>query len=176
MPLSEPAKTPYPPDPDPDAEAVVDVHGLVDASVHDRDWANTSARRLSTLRSELRQCRLTGSELGESTLVDVTFADCRLDLVGLRHARLERVCFRDCILDELDLAGAALKDVRFERCRMTGAVLSVASATRVEIAGCDLLGASGLERLAGTRITIDDVLANAPTLALALGLTIVDSA
>jgi uncharacterized protein YjbI with pentapeptide repeats len=175
MKATEPARKPYPPDPDPDAiEGAADLHALVDVAVADRDWANTRAHRLSLLRAELRQCRLTGSDLGESTLVDVTFADCRLDLAALRHVRLERVCFRDCVLDELDLAGAALVDVRFERCRMRSATLTVASAERVELAGCDLLGSTGLERLAGATITVEDAIANAPVLAQALGLTIVD--
>jgi Pentapeptide repeats (9 copies) len=173
-PIPPPTQTPYPPDPPAGETAVDDVRALVDVTVADRDWANTSARGLRMLRAELQRCRLTGSELGESTLVDVAFTECRIDLAGLRHARLERVRFRDCNLDEIDLAGAHLVDVRFERCRMRGAVLSVVTATRVELAACDLLGVAGLERLRGASITIDDAIANAPALAHALGLRIVD--
>lgn len=118
--------------------------------------------------------RLTGAELGESTVADVTFTDCRLDLAGLRFARLERVVFRDCRMSECDLYGATLKDVLFERCELRGARFSAVTVERVDLVGCDLAGADGVEALRGARLPLADVLANAPTLATALGIEIVD--
>ena len=91
-------------------------------------WTSTGpvqrAPGFSARRVELRRCRLTGAELAEATIADVTFDECRIDLAGLRHATLERVVFRDCLMGECDLYGATLKDVLFERCELREATLS----------------------------------------------------
>lgn len=142
--------------------------------VSDLDCANQQARGLVLRRVELRQCRLTGAELAEGTLSDVTFTECRLDLVGLRMARLERVVFRDCRMTECDLYESSLTDVLFERCELRQARFSSARLKRVELRGCDLAGLLGVEALRGARLPWNDVLENAPLFATALGLEIVD--
>ena len=172
--MGEPPAVPYPPDPDEDAELVVELGDLVDAVALDREWANLRARGLAALRVEVRGCRLTGTELAEATLTDVTFSDCRLDLVGLRMARLQRVVFRDCRMAECDLYDATLADVLFERCELREATFSGARLERVELRGCDLTGLRGIEALRGARMPWNDVLENAPLFAVALGVEIVD--
>lgn len=147
---------------------------LVDAVASDLDWANRQARGFVARRVELRRCRLTGTELTEATLSDVTFAGCRLDLAGLRMAKLERVVFRDCRMAECDLFEASLTDVLFERCELREATLSGARLRRVELRGCHLAGLRGVEALRGARMPWNDVLENAPLFATALGLEIVD--
>jgi uncharacterized protein YjbI with pentapeptide repeats len=172
--VGKPPASPYPPDLADDAEPVVALGDLTDAVATDLDWANQRAQGLNALRVEVRRCRLTGTELAEATLVDVTFTDCRLDLVGLRLARLERVVFRDCRMEECDFYEAALSDVLFERCELRKARLSGAKLQRVELRGCDLAGLDGAEALRGARMPWNDVLQNAPLFAAALGLEIVD--
>ena len=172
--MSKPPISPYPPDPSEDPPPVVDLVDLADATGTDLDWANEQRRGLSLTRVELRLCRLTGSELAEATLLDVTFADCRLDLVGLRMAKLERVVFRDCRMAECDLYDATLTDVLFERCELRKATLAGARLKRVELRGCDLTGLDGVEALRGARMPWNDVLENAPLFAAALGLEILD--
>lgn len=172
--MSKPPISPYLPDPPEDQPPVVDLVDLADAAGTDLDWANEQRRGLSLTRVELRLCRLTGSELAEATLLDVTFADCRLDLVGLRMARLERVVFRDCRMAECDLYDATLTDVLFERCELRKATLAGARLKRVELRGCDLTGLDGVEALRGARMPWNDVLENAPLFAAALGLEILD--
>jgi uncharacterized protein YjbI with pentapeptide repeats len=172
--VSKPPISPYPPDPPEDPPPVVDLVDLADAAGTDLDWANEQRRGLSLTRVELRLCRLTGSELAEATLLDVTFADCRLDLVGLRMAKLERVVFRDCRMAECDLYDATLTDVLFERCELRKATLAGARLKRVELRGCDLTGLDGVEALRGARMPWNDVLENAPLFAAALGLEILD--
>ena len=152
----------------------MELADLADAVATDRDWANEQRRGVSLLRAELRLCRLTGSELAEGTLLDVTFADCRLDLVGLRMAKLERVVFRDCRMAECDLYEATLTDVLFERCELRKATLRNAKLKRVELRGCDLTGLDGVEALRGARLPWNDVLENAPLFATALGIEILD--
>jgi uncharacterized protein YjbI with pentapeptide repeats len=46
---------------------------------------------------------MTGAQLIETTLVDVTLTGCRLDFANLTLARLDRVVFRDCRLEEAPL-------------------------------------------------------------------------
>jgi uncharacterized protein YjbI with pentapeptide repeats len=170
--VAEAPREPYPPDLEDGAPTAHEVGDLVDAVVENADWSNAKASRLTLKRVELRLCRLTGIELGESALTDVVIADCRLDLAGLRFAKLERVVFRDCRMAESDLHAATLKDVRFERCELRQARLDGLRVERVELAGCDLAGAAGVEALRGARMPWDDVLANAPAFAHALGIEI----
>lgn len=166
---------PYPPDPDDDAAPPTDLAELVDVKVEGVDWANSRPTRgLEARRVELRSCRLTGSELVEARVSDVTFDDCRLDLVSLRFARLERVVFRDCRMSECDLYEASLKDVLFERCELREATFSSAALQRVELRGCDLAGLRGVESLRGARMPWSDIVENAPLFATAAGIEIID--
>ncbi len=167
-------RTPHPPDPADDAPVQVEFGDLADVTVEEVDWANSRSVRLVWRRAVLRLCRLTGSELGESTLTDISFLDCRLDLAGLRFAKLERVVFRDCRMAECDFYGASLEDVSLERCDLRAARFTAVKTNRVQVSACDLSGAAGVEALRGARMSLNDVLANAPTLAAALGIEIVD--
>lgn len=157
-----------------DAEPVTELADLVDAVVDDADLSNRRSPKLALQRVQLRQCRLTGVELAESALVDISFDACRVDLASIRHARLERVVFRDCRLEELDLYGSRLEDVLFERCVLREAVFSACTVERVELRDCDLAGAQGAEALRGVRMTLTDVIGNATLFASALGIEIVD--
>jgi uncharacterized protein YjbI with pentapeptide repeats len=172
--VGKPPISPYPPDLAEDADPVAELEDLDDAVADGLDWANRQARRVFLRRAELRRCRLTGTELAESRLEDVTFDDCRLDLVGLRGATLERVVFHDCRMRECELNSARLTDVLFENCELREATLSGVRLKRVELRGCDLNGLRGVEALRGARMPWDDVLQNAPLFATALGLEIVD--
>jgi uncharacterized protein YjbI with pentapeptide repeats len=172
--MSKPPTAPYPPDLDDDAVAPTALGDLADTVVEDVDWSNARVRGAALRRVELRRCRLTGVELAESMLADVTFVDCRLDLAGLRVAQLERVVFRDCRLAECDLNEASLKDVLFERCDLREAVFDGVRVQRVELRGCDLAGVSGIESLRGARLAWDDLVQNAAVFARGLGLELVD--
>jgi uncharacterized protein YjbI with pentapeptide repeats len=174
--VGKPPVAPYPPDLDESAtsESLADLADLVDGIASDRDWANRQARGLVARRVEVLNCRLTGSELAEATLSDVTFTGCRLDLVGLRMAKLERVVFRDCRMEECDLYQATLTDVLFEQCVLREATFSGATLKRVELRGCNLSAVRGVDALRGARMPWNDVLENAPLFATALGVEIVD--
>jgi uncharacterized protein YjbI with pentapeptide repeats len=172
--VGKPPIAPYPPDLDEDAEPVAELEDLDDTVADGFDWANRQARRLFVRRAEVRRCRLTGAELAESRLEDVTFEDCRLDLVGLRGATLERVVFRDCRMAECELNAAVLTDVLFESCELRQATFSGVRVKRVELRGCDLTGLRGVEALKGARMPWNDVLENGPLFAAALGLEILD--
>ena len=172
--MSTPPRSPYSPDLADDAAPVLELGDLTDAVVADQNWSNQRAHRLSVLRAELRGCRLTGTELAEAMLRDITFDECRIDLVGLRHARLERVVFRNCRMGECDFYGSTLKDVLFERCELREATFSGVTVKAVELRGCDLTGVRGAEALRGARMPWNDVVGSAGLFATALGIEIVD--
>lgn len=172
--MGKPPRSPYPPDLAEDAEPARELADLEDAVAADLDWSNQQTKRLGALRSEVLRCRLTGTELAEAALIDVTFADCRLDLVGLRFAKLERVVFRECRMEECDFYGATLTDVLFESCELRGARFGDVKVKRVELRGCGLAEVDGVDSLRGARLPWNDVLQNAPLFATALGLEIVD--
>ena len=146
--MAKPLISPYPPDLADDQPPTVDFGDLVDEVAVDVDWAGERAAGFSAQRVELRRCRLTGADLAEATIADVTFDECRIDLAGLRYATLERVVFRDCRMSECDLYGATLRDVLFERCELREATLSGATLERVELRGCDLRGSAAPRRCA----------------------------
>ncbi len=172
--MTKPPTSPYPPDLDDETPPHDAAFGdLCDALVTDGDWANEQARRWKAQRVELKRCRLTGIELAEAEIGDVTFDECRLDLASIRHAKLERVVFRDCRMGECDLYGSTLKDVLFERCELREATFSACTIERIEFRQCDLAGARGAEALRGARMVLGDVLANAAVFATALGIEIV---
>jgi uncharacterized protein YjbI with pentapeptide repeats len=168
--MSKPPREPYAPDPDDDAPEVAELGDLVDAVVKSAEWANENGFRTSWQRVGLELCRLTGAELAESTLQDVTFSECRLDLVGFRHAKLQRIVFRDCRMAECDFGGTRLEDVLFERCELSQASFAGVTIARVDFAGCDLAGLVGAESLRGARMPWDDAILAGPTFAGALGI------
>ncbi|HWB22030.1 MAG TPA: pentapeptide repeat-containing protein [Gaiellaceae bacterium] len=172
--MSKAPRSPYPPDLPDDPVAVTTFEDLADAEAKGQDWANVRQPRFSAHRVVLRECRLTGAELAEAAMTDVSFIACRLDLAGLRFARFQRVAFSDCQMAECDLYGAVFKDVLFERCDLQEATFSSASFENVEFAGCDLAGLRGAEALRGVRMAWNDVLQSAPVFATALGIEILD--
>jgi len=172
--LGKPPHSPYPPDLADGSTPVRDFGDLVDVEVENADWANQRAPGFVARRVELRHSRLTGAELAEAALIDVTFLDCRLDLVGFRIASLERVVFRDCRMMESDFYGASLKDVLFEHCELREATFTSAKIERVELRGCDLVGLRGVGALRDARMPWNDVQENAPLFANALGIEIIE--
>ena len=172
--MSEAPRTPYPPDPGDEPVPAELGGGLVDAVVDGADWANVRAVGTGLRRVALRNVRLTGAELAESTLIDVEIVDSSLHLAALRAAKLERVVFRDCRMDECDLYGATLTDVLFERCSLRLATVSGVNVKRVELRGCELDGLQGVDALAGVRIPFHDALQNAALFASGLGIELVD--
>jgi uncharacterized protein YjbI with pentapeptide repeats len=172
--LSKPLRSPYPPDLADDAEPGVDWGDLVDAVLENVDAANRRAPRTALLRVAVKGCRLTGADLRESSLTDVTFDDCKLNLTGLRFATIQRVVFRDCLMHEADFYEASLKDVLFERCELREAAFDKARLDRVEIRSSDLSGLRGVEALRGTRMPWVDIIENAALFAAALDIEIVD--
>jgi uncharacterized protein YjbI with pentapeptide repeats len=156
-----------------DSDAVPGLH-LVDVVIDGGTWSNLQAREATLERVEATGLDAIGIQLPEATLHDCTFAEARLNLASFRHSTLERVAFRDCRLEEADFYGATLRSVSFERCVLAGATIAEATFERCELRGCELDALDGLERLAGTRMPIGDVIQIAALLAAASGIHVVD--
>ena len=167
-----------PADPDLDEEERAEfdgsLAGLVDAVLRDADLANVRAPGAVLRRVRLERVRLTGAELGESTIEDVVFADCRVDLASLRLAKLSRVRFERCRMEEIDLQGATLSSVLFLECALQRATWAGVTLTRTELRGCDLAGAVNPERLRGMRMPWADAVDAVAELAAAVGVEIVE--
>jgi uncharacterized protein YjbI with pentapeptide repeats len=125
------------------------------------------ADRVLVQAGRLRGVAWTGGLVRDAELRNVVASD-----LSFRFSTLRRVVFRDCELPGLDLTEVVLDDVRFERCLLSGAQFHRAQVKSLRIEGCDLTGAQGVEALAGAAIHPDDLLALAPSMAVALGITL----
>jgi uncharacterized protein YjbI with pentapeptide repeats len=117
---------------------------------------------------------LAGIQLFGATLRRVVFSGCKLDSVNLRGARLTDVVFDRCILRDVDFAGATLST-----CAFPGAELTRVDLTKVTMEQTDLRGASlGLvidsDSLRGAIISSAQLAIVAPVLAGTLGIVIDD--
>jgi len=147
---------------------------LRDVVVTEGSWANVRAPGLTLGRVEFDRVRLTGVELADSVLDDVTFVECRLDFALFRNAKLSSVRFQGCRMEEVDFQGAALASCVFDECVLTRSGWSGAALTRSEMRGIDLSGAGNPEFLRGVRMPWADVVNAAAELAAAVGIEIVD--
>lgn len=155
------------------SDAEISRARIVDAIFEAGSWANIRTAAFELSRVAFKGVRMTGAGLASSVLQDVTFAECRIDLAFLASARLKRVHFRACQLDEADFSGATLSSVVFEGCSLNRVRWTDATVAQSEMRRCDLAGSIDVARLRGMRMPMDDVLANAAELAVALGIEIV---
>lgn len=155
-------------------DAALEADGIQDAVLEHANLANRRGRRVLVERVRLRGCRMTGIQLGESTLRDLVIEDSRVDLAAFRMSAIERVVFRDCQLQELDLVEAQLSSVVFERCDLSGADVSHATFRRSQMRECRLDGLIGAERLRGVSMPWPDVVGQAAAFAAALGIGIIE--
>jgi uncharacterized protein YjbI with pentapeptide repeats len=147
---------------------------LRDVLVTEGSWANVRARGLTLRRVAFERTRLTGVDLSDGVLDDVTFVDCRLDLALFRNAKLSSVRFQGCRMEEGDFHGTALASCVFDDCVLSRSSWSGAAFTRSEMRGVDLAGAGNPEFLRGVRMPYADVVNAAAELAQAVGIEIVD--
>jgi uncharacterized protein YjbI with pentapeptide repeats len=142
----------------------------------------------------MRDLRLTGTSLAESSWLDVTvlrsslagaqvfgadlqrvvFSGCKLDSVNFRGARLAGVRFENCILRDVDFADAALA-----RCAFPGSALTRTDFSRVRMDRTDLRGAElgiiiDAQSLRGAIVSPGQLAVIAPVLAECVGLVVSD--
>lgn len=135
--------------------------------------ANARAVAAVLRRTRLEAVRMTGVDLSQAELGEVSFAECRGDFATFNRARLVNVRFVDCNLREVDFGAARLDRVRFDRCDLAGADFSGAEVTRSEMRGCTIDDARGVASLSGMAMPMADILSAASVFAGALGVRLI---
>jgi uncharacterized protein YjbI with pentapeptide repeats len=118
--------------------------------------------------------RLTGLELTEAQIDDVTFAGCRIDLASFAGSTLTAVTFDDCVLRQTDFLEAKLDSVRFHDCDLVEADLRRARLHRCELRRSRLTGLQGVESLRGAALEWPDIVEHAGVWAGALGIRMLE--
>ncbi len=142
----------------------------------------------------LRDVRLTGTDLAETSWTDsvivasaaagveafgaqlrrVTFQGCKLDSVNFRDAVLTEVTFDDCLLREVDFSGATLTDTAFPRSRLAGTTFARMTLDRVDLRDAELGITTDTVSLRGAIITTAQLGALARLLADSMGIIVAD--
>lgn len=154
--------------------AVSRIERLVDCFLTGCDLANADGRGAKLMRVTIERGRLTGLQLAEAELRDVTIRGCRADLATFGFSRLGSVVFEDCVLADATFLEAQLESVVFVRCDLTGADFRGARLQQCELRGCELRGLQGAESLRGSAIPREDIVRMADVWAAALGIEPLD--
>ncbi len=147
---------------------------ILDGMLHDCNLANVHGRRARLNRVVIERSRMTGIDLADAALVDVTVRGCRVDLASFGASRLERVTFEDCALGQSDFLEARLDAVRFHRCELLRADFRGARLRHCEFRRSDLTDLQGIESLRGAAMEWPDIVAMAAAWAAALGIEVLD--
>jgi uncharacterized protein YjbI with pentapeptide repeats len=143
---------------------------LDDAELLRCNAANLKATRARLRRVRFGEVRMTGIDLSETELHEVSLTDCRADYASFNRGRLESVLMENCVLREADFANARLIRVRFKNCDLSQADFGGAELQRCEMVGCTLEGVKGVPNLSGVSMPWDDIVAAAAVFAGALGI------
>jgi uncharacterized protein YjbI with pentapeptide repeats len=154
--------------------ALARVQALVDCALTGCDLANADGRGGKLMRVSIERSRMTGVQLSESELRDVTIRGSRADLATFGFARLDSVVFEDCVVTDATFLEARLESVVFVRCDLTGADFRGARLEQCELRGCELGGLAGADSLRGAAIPREDIVRMAEIWAGALGIAVLD--
>ena len=147
---------------------------IIDGVLSGCNLANIVARSVHAERVVVDSSRMTGIDLAEGVLTDVTFRDCRIDLAAFGFAGLKRVSFEDCVLTGTDFLEAQLEAVRFHGCDLREADVRGARMKQCELRRCELAGMQGVESLRGAAMEWSDIVGMAGVWAAALGIEVLD--
>ncbi|MEU4682693.1 pentapeptide repeat-containing protein [Streptomyces xinghaiensis] len=146
-----------------------------DVWLHTSRLVGTDLAETDWLDAEVVSGSLAGLEMFGAELRRVTFHQCKFDSVNFRATTLRDVSFRDCLLRDVDFSGAALTDVTFPGSDLDGVRFEKARLERTDLRGAVRLGiTAGYDSLRGAVIDNAQLLAIAPMLAQALGITVRD--
>ena len=122
---------------------------------------------------ELHGARLGGLQLHGAVLDRVLIRGGKIDYPNLRRARLTDVVFEDCVLVEADFGGSVMERVSFSGCALRRIDLGQAELKDVDLrAVAELDIAAGVDRLAGSVISPDQLIELAAQFASVLGIRV----
>jgi uncharacterized protein YjbI with pentapeptide repeats len=151
------------------AVALVDVLGeRINAA--NGDWGGAQLRR-----TRFSDSRLTGLNLAEARIEEVSFRACKLDYANFRHCVIEQVSFEDCVLDGADFQGASIKAARFTGCQLAGADFSRAELSLVDLRGSELALAGSVLGLRGAIVDPLQLMELSRAFAQELGIVVEDA-
>jgi uncharacterized protein YjbI with pentapeptide repeats len=142
----------------------------------------------------MRDVRLTGTLISESTWQDVTvlasslagaqlyggeltrvvFSGCKLDSVNFRGCKLTKVAFDRCVLRDVDFADAELTQCTFAGSKLTSTDFTRARMDRTDLRDADLGLIIDEQSLRGAIISSGQLAVIAPVLAETLGIVVRD--
>lgn len=151
------------------ALSLVDVSGeRIDAA--NGDWSGGDLRRVF-----LEDARLTGLNLSEAHIDEVSFKGCKLDYVNFRHSTIEHALFERCVLRGADFQGAKLEAARFANCQLLETDFSRARMSAVDLRGSELELAGSVLALEGAIVDSLQLMGLARQIALEVGITVEDA-
>ena len=161
------------------SEVFADDTDLSAARLVDCRLERLSSTYLHSPRSTWRTVELTGSRIGAWELYDtdiesLLIEDCRLGFANLAGTGMSDVLIRGTRIDELDLSGIEAQRVRFEDCRVGTLRLRGGSLSDVDLRGLEMSVVDGVDSLAGTTISGEQLTELAPLMAVHLGLRVED--
>lgn len=145
---------------------------LDDVVIYNCDISANKLPKLSVDRAVFKSTRLSGIQLHESVLKDVSFVDCKLDLANFRFAKLKNVIFDSCVLTEADFAGATFNNVSFDNCELDKADFSNTKCTKLDLRGSSIVDVIGISSLKGAIVSPEQLISLAPQLAAEIGLVV----
>lgn len=145
---------------------------FVDVAFADLDCPALSAPRTQWQNVELEGSRIGSAELYDTVWKSVTVSGSKLGYLNARASTWQDVVFTDCLIDELDLGSATVRRLKFERCRIETLDVTGATLSDVDLRDVQLSAVRGLEGLAGTWVTEQQLLELAPLLAAHLRINV----
>jgi uncharacterized protein YjbI with pentapeptide repeats len=145
---------------------------LTDVELVRCDLAGADFSEATFTRVVLVDCRANALEAGQATLRDVALVDCVLRDANLRLSKLTSVRFAGSSLAGAEFIDARLEDVEFTSTDLTRANFANARCKNVDLREARLDELQGVGSLAGARITLEQSLGLAPSLASAVGIVL----
>lgn len=146
---------------------------LSNSRLGELDLSNATLAMISARSVELSTCRAIGLGLSIGQASDLYVEDCRLDYANVEITRVRGLAvFHRCSFREARIVGD-LSDVVFSECDFTGADFAAQQAKGCDLPESNLVGAHGLLTLRGARITQDQAISIADTLATEAGFVVV---
>jgi uncharacterized protein YjbI with pentapeptide repeats len=145
---------------------------FVDVRFADLDCPALGAPRTHWQNAELDTSRIGSAELYDTVWKSVTVSGSKLGYLNARASTWQDVVFRDCLIDELDLGSATIRRLTFERCRIETLDVAGATLSDVDLRDVRLSAVRGLEGLAGTWVSEQQLLELAPLLAAQLRINV----
>lgn len=138
---------------------------LVESRLSQVDAASFAAPRSTWRNVHLTSSRLGSVELYEGSWRSVVIEDSKVGYVNARSSTWQDVVLRNCVITELDLTYATISRLAIEGCQIGTLDLSSARLVDVDLRGAELQVVNGLDGLAGSWISPDQLTQIAPLLA-----------